>query len=98
MPDQASQDRVQDWIARGARPNSRERLEREAEFLLEVQADIRTLPRQRLAELADEQTELAAGYRDSAVACSGGDLLNILQLAGRSAFKARVYAEAARAA
>lgn len=77
---------------------SGERLEREAKFLLEMQADIRTLPKQRLAELADEQTELAAGYRDSAATCSGGDLLNMLLLAGRSAFKARVYADAARAA
>ncbi|MEJ2816397.1 hypothetical protein [Caulobacter sp. CCG-8] len=75
-----------------------QRIEREIEFLARMQIDVRDLPRQRLAELADESEEAASGYLSAAQAVNGRERLTFLWLSGHHAVKARVYAEAARAA
>lgn len=74
-----------------------QRIEREVEFLAQMQIDVRDLPRQRLAELADESEEAASGYLSAAQAVDGRERLTFLWLGGHHAVKARVYAEAARA-
>lgn len=74
-----------------------QRIEREIEFIASVAIDIRDVPRQRLAELADESEEVASGYLSAAQAVDGRERLTFLWLGGHHAVKARVYAEAARA-
>jgi hypothetical protein len=75
-----------------------QRIEREIEFLASVAIDVRDLPAQRLAELADHHAELANGCVDAAHGLDGRERLTILWLGGHHAVRARVYGEAARAA
>lgn len=75
-----------------------QRIEREIEFIAQVSIDVRDLPRQRLAELADHHAELANGCVDAAHGLDGRERLTILWLGGHHAVRARVYGEAARAA
>lgn len=75
-----------------------QRIEREVEFIASLAIDVRDLPRQRLAELADHYTELANGCADAAHGLDERERLTILWLGGHHAVRARVYGEASRAA
>jgi len=90
---------LQDSLANlGAPPTAEQRIEREIEFIASMAVDVRDLPRQRLAELADHYTELANGCADAAHGLDERERLTILWMGGHHAVRARVYAEAARAA
>ncbi|WP_426032862.1 hypothetical protein [Caulobacter sp. DWP3-1-3b2] len=74
-----------------------QRIEREIEFIAGVSVDVRDLPRQRLAELADENEGVASGYLSAAQLVDGSQRLTFLWMGGHHAMRAQVYAEAARA-
>ena len=91
----SSQGRLGDIVA----ATTDQRIDKEAAFVAKVRSAIqKQLPRQRLAEMADDHQELAQGYLDAAQSVEGRQRMTLMWLGGHHAFQATLYAEAARAA
>lgn len=75
-------------------PTVEQRIEREVEFLAGIYTNVRDLPAQRLAELADHHREAANGYLDAALTVDGAARLTFLRVSGQHATKAQIYGAA----
>lgn len=87
-----------DRVKRGDPPSLDEHVWREADFLVSPREGAMTLPKERLAQLAAASAESAGRYAEAAAQDLGGGRLTWMWLGGHEALRARVYAEAARAA
>lgn len=75
-------------------PTAEQRIERELDNLAGISTNVRHLPAQRLAELADHHREAANGYLDAALTVDGAARLTFLRVSGQHATKAQIYGAA----
>lgn len=68
-----------------------QRIDREALFLAKLLTEARSLPAERLLEMAEESANAAAKYADEAQKAEGRSRLALLWLSGRNSLCSLVY-------